>query len=602
MSKYRFILACLAIYPVGNVMAQPRTLNLPAPAGAAGAASGLPTGSVDDVVALYGTRRNAGLAAFHAGYEAARKHETTKAIALFLEALNRDPSSVKALYGLGVECAADERWKDAIRFYETLSQRVDLDPQMRAMVDEETARVSTILELESTPGGSQRRRFVGEFLPLFNEKDPYKAMTRLPTLAKKYPAEWETSALLGELQAQEGQFQPSVDSLTDAARLAPPALRPKIQAAVKIAQSEVNFARQVTSAEEAREKEQFASAARLYESAWKLKATRADLVMTAAISYLLADEVKASVNDLREARDAGVPEVSQKALAMLKALGTIDPDAAKEATSPPSAVSNSPKKSPADSIREQIGNLQTPKMVLSAKAPPVPMDESATILPIKGDNKVYGGAVPPILSTDSIFEIYQGNLQKGATRESAPPTGLPAPLAGDGDSAASGSEPARGRPGQPTTRGNPSSNAGPLQTVLIKSEPPGATVFIDEDAQKSGDSTAAQQCTAPCQLPLSLGRHTLRITLAGYRENKKILQITRGAEPVSITLEKKGAMLFITGETLATVRVDGKQCPTPCNMPVGEGMHEITFERQGETKSRQVAVKDGENQFITDKP
>ena len=593
---YRFILALLVIYPFGFAVAQPGVLNLPAPAAKSSATSGHPTGSLDDVVALYGSPRNAALAVFRLGYDAARKHETSKAITLFLEAVNRDSNSVKALYNLGLECAVDERWRDASQFYATLSQRVDLDPQMKKLVDEETDRVSAILELEAMPGGRHRRQFIGEFQPLFSEKDPYKAMARLQSLAKKYPAEWETSALLGELQAQEGQYRGSVDSLTEAARLAPPALRPKIQLAVKIAQNEVNFANQVKSAEEARENEQYESAAKLFESAWNLKTARADLAMTAATSYLLADDVKGAVNDLREARDAGVPEITRRALAMLKALGTIDADAAKESASSPTAPSTSPKKSPGDSIREQIGTLQTSKMVLSAKAAPAPIEESVTIFPIKGDNKVDGGAPPGFMSTDSIFDLYLRNLQKARTQESAAPADLPTSSA-TGDSAASGSEPAHDRPVQLTVRRNPHTNAGPLQTLIVTTEPTGATVFVDEDVQGGADSTAGQKCTAPCRLSLSLGRHTLLTTLAGYRDDKKIIQVIHGAKPVTVALEKKGARLFVM-EGLGTVRVDGKQCSTPCVMPVGEGTHEISFERQGEITVRQVIVKDREDQTI----
>src|ERR1035438_6255624 len=195
MSMYRFILASLVIYPFGFAVAQPGKLNLPAPAAKSSATSGHPTGSLDDVVALYGSPRNAALAVFRLGYDAARKHETSKAITLFLEAVNRDSNSVKALYNLGLECAVDERWRDASQFYATLSQRVDLDPQMKKLVDEETDRVSAILRSEERRAGKHRRQFIGEFQPLFSEKDPYKAMARLQSLAKKYPAEWETSAL-----------------------------------------------------------------------------------------------------------------------------------------------------------------------------------------------------------------------------------------------------------------------------------------------------------------------------------------------------------------------------------------------------------------------
>jgi hypothetical protein len=73
--------------------------------------------------------------------------------------------------------------------------------------------------------------------------------------------------------------------------------------------------------------------------------------------------------------------------------------------------------------------------------------------------------------------------------------------------------------------------------------------------------------------------------------------VIHGAKPVTVALEKKGARLFVM-EGLGTVRVDGKQCSTPCVMPVGEGTHEISFERQGEITVRQVIVKDREDQTI----
>ena len=157
----KLILIVSILYPLGCAVAQ-RTIPKDDAAPPAPAAGNRPAASVDEVIGFYTNRREAALAAFRVGYDAAKSHKTSRAIDMFLEAVHRDPGFVKALYNLAVECAVDERWQDAKQFYETLHQREDLDAQMAGLVSAESRRVNAILDFESTAGGRQRRQFLIE--------------------------------------------------------------------------------------------------------------------------------------------------------------------------------------------------------------------------------------------------------------------------------------------------------------------------------------------------------------------------------------------------------------------------------------------------------
>jgi hypothetical protein len=619
----KLILIVSILYPLGCAVAQ-RTIPKDDAAPPAPAAGNRPAASVDEVIGFYTNRREAALAAFRVGYEAAKSHKTSRAIDMFLEAVHRDPGFVKALYNLAVECAVDERWQDAKQFYETLHQREDLDAQMAGLVSAESRRVNAILDFESTAGGRQRRQFLIQFVPVFEEKDPYKAITRLQEIARKYPTEWEAPALLGELQARQDRFQSSFESLTGAARAAAaPAQKSKLEAAAKIAQNEVNFANQVTRAEEARnqarDQKQYESAAVQFEGAWKLKPARADLVMNAATSYLLADEVKPAVVDLHEARDGGMPDISRKAIAMLKALGPIDQDAAREAASPASPSSASTARSPADEISDRIGVLKTDEMVLPTKPAPDVMEErTATVRAIKDDQRAYTDTTPEFGSKDSIFEIYQRYLRESQPPQPPAATDTAAAGAVGGDAASTRPEPVREQQApaaaepvreQPAAAPEPVREqrppalparkaAGPQQAVNITTDPPGATVFVDERGQ---DGMTPQQCTSPCQLSLGVGsRHELRMTLAGYAEGRSILQVARGAQPPPFKLDRKGGTLFVKGAT--TVLIDGQPHSTDKGIWVSEGPHEVSVQTPGGITTRKVTVKDGDLQQVEVSP
>ena len=71
-----------------------------------------------DAAALYASPREAALAAFQAGYRSATATEkrSERAMGLFLLSLRRDPTLAKALFNLGILCAQDSRWEDAIGF------------------------------------------------------------------------------------------------------------------------------------------------------------------------------------------------------------------------------------------------------------------------------------------------------------------------------------------------------------------------------------------------------------------------------------------------------------------------------------------------------
>jgi hypothetical protein len=134
--------------------------------------------------------------------------------------------------------------------------------------------------------------------------------------------------------------------------------------------------------------------------------------------------------------------------------------------------------------------------------------------------------------------------------------------------------------------------------VTVATDPPGATVFVDEDGQ---DGMTAQQCTSPCQLSFGIGsRHTFRMTLAGYRERKYVLSGDRGSQPPLFKLVRKAGTLFISGPP--TVLIDGTRYVTGKPIDVDEGVHEVSVETPGGIATQKVTVKDGDLQKIDVNP
>jgi TonB family protein len=119
------------------------------------------------------------------------------------------------------------------------------------------------------------------------------------------------------------------------------------------------------------------------------------------------------------------------------------------------------------------------------------------------------------------------------------------------------------------------SRAGPT-TVRVETEPSGARVWVDE----------VDVGEAPIALPVSGGRHKVRVTVDGYAPAELSLDMTAGTPPprLRFVLEPVTVRLSVTSQPEgATVRVDGTSIGVApiAAATVPPGNHEVRIEKAG---------------------
>jgi eukaryotic-like serine/threonine-protein kinase len=120
-----------------------------------------------------------------------------------------------------------------------------------------------------------------------------------------------------------------------------------------------------------------------------------------------------------------------------------------------------------------------------------------------------------------------------------------------------------------------SPRAGPA-TFRVEAEPAGARVWVDE----------ADVGRAPIALPVSGGRHKVRVAVDGYAPAELSLDIIAGTAPppLRFVLERMTVRLAVTSQPSgATVRVDGRSIGVApiTTATVPPGRHELRIEKPG---------------------
>ena len=571
-----------------------------------------PAQDTDPSAKNYADRHEAAVAALQA---AAKEKTRERAMRYLLISLRRDPDYARALYDLGLLCARDERWSDALSFYREVLQK-NPDPQLANAAKAEVGRVEAIEKMESTPAGKKHRQFDNALLDTVSKsKDPVSGLNNAKDLAKLDGSRWEAPALEGVYSAEMPNFQESLKYLEDAARLAPAARRLQIQSAAQVARSESTFTEQKNNADGFWDKQQWESAAKLYASAWENSPSRLDIAMQAATGFLMVDQVPLAVQILARMRDYASPEMDQKITAMLKELGAISDSAKGEAGQPAHAV-EAQSAEPAARIRSLIGQLTTPEMELAAKPTPALLDDPTHVTMVPDEALTAPANDSGILSTVSVFELYRKNAGSAPPAEAAASSAAAAPVAATAAAptaappaaapppAAEPPLPTPGRPSRltssPTAVAPPAAaepaaptRSGPTQPVTVTSTPAGASIVFDNNASLT--------CLTPCEIPLPAGRHTLMATLKGYRDAPKIFNVEKKAASVEIGLDaKRGSVSVQSATPGAPVFLNGKRTDkvTPAQFTLDEGDYDIGVEIGGTMNVQKMSVRDGTLQRV----
>jgi tetratricopeptide (TPR) repeat protein len=595
------------------------------------------TGSADattapkiDSLANYTDRREAALAAFQAGFQAATvERKRDRATRLMLLALRRDPTLDEALYNLGVLCAQYGRWSDAISFHREAQQRSS-DPELAKLIAAELKRLEAVASLEATSEGSKRRQYGIRFLAVSRIQEAVKALPEVEAMTKRDPEYWEAFALAGILHADDGAFAESLTSLEAAAAKAPDARRSQIQAAAEIARREVNYTAKIKQADQLWEQKQVEAASKTYREAWEIAPANLAPAVKAVTGYLLLDKVPPAVEIL--ARMRGVqPSMDVRWTGMLRELSAISEEA-KIAAARPAAPSPPALPPSAQRIRGLVGALVTPEMELLAQPDPPLRNPTKKVVSVPDAEITSGQSELGILSTTSIFALYQRDLaaatpvpepgadagvvtQPGAAptpvggADAPPPAPAPArfphpvtPAAADPSAAA----PTKPAPDVEPAKSHPAVTPAPAppgaeipkggQRVDIISEPAGAMIMFDQDG-----TIGRITCLTPCQLTLPPGRHTFQASLKGYRDAPKIVPVGNKPEMVHVALEQKVGVLQVSSDppgrfVFVNGSATGKVTPTSLRLP--EGTHEIRVDIDGSPILKKIEIRDGDIQQL----
>ena len=535
---------------------------------------------VKDPVSAYASRREAALAAQQAGYKAATvERHRARAMQFMLVSLRRDPFIAKSLYNMGLLCAEEERWHDALEFYRA-AQKAEPESEAAKLAAPEIERVQLLMDKMSTPEG-RRQREVDAVLLKANKRaaDPIGALSDLrPVMAEK--SRWEVAAFAGVMRAKAGAFGESVKDLEEAAaRLAPGARRTRLQSAAEVARREANFTDRKNSGDELSAKQQWDAAGNGYAKAWEESPSHVDIGMEAAKCFLMADQVPRAVVVLTSLRDSRSDEYSKKAVAMLKELGAVSEDARREAGRERGPAAGDPPVDPATHIASLVGTVVTRQMELASQATPLLLEDKTRIIGVPDEELAAAQNTAGILSTQSVFAIYLRDLEKSGLappQQQAPPQQAPPPVQIQ-------EPPALARVASP-----PPASSGDARQQAVSSEPPGATVVFDNDPQSV--------CVTPCQISLPQGRHTLVATIAKYRDEARIITVQRTNTPIEIAMTpKKGSLAVVSQIPGAFVFLNGKKTEsrTPAQFSLVEGEYEVGIEVGGEMATKKTAIQDG---------
>jgi serine/threonine protein kinase len=110
---------------------------------------------------------------------------------------------------------------------------------------------------------------------------------------------------------------------------------------------------------------------------------------------------------------------------------------------------------------------------------------------------------------------------------------------------------------------------------------------------------SGNECTTPCNLTLSAGRHTFVLRHPGFRDTQKIITIPDDTGLIVNMVPTGGTLNLITNPAGLTVLIDGREQAqkTPLSVVLPVGSHKVQVVRGTESQELQVDLSDG--QFIS---
>ena len=490
----------------------------------------------------------------------------------FADAFATDRTYAAAAFNLGVVAAIGEKWQDALA---ALEEAARLDPAgLGKLAAASIERLRQVCALEATPEGKLKRRYDEALYPVLQKLPklpPADAMQSVAEVGRIDPKRWEAPALLASLSGNGHGYDVAARFLEIAvANAADPQLKGRLEKALEAARRELRYDAARAAADAAADRGEYEKAGSLYENAWAAMPARSSNGMEAASAWLLHDDTIHAATLLVRLRESGDPELAPAAGAMLKQLEPIEPAA----------------KTPSTDAREFFRDAGFSQPVFLSDLIP-PINTSGMELLVRPLPKLAQDSEPVLLL--AALSATPADPSANALPE------LPAPKTpGENPwreiSQLSANRPAEAPP-LPTERAentaDVSKGARLHGSLRLTSQPAGARIFVGEAAEPA--------CETPCSIKAATGSYSVRVTLAGYRDETREIRVTaKGLElDVPLSLIRGNIVLETPGP--AALKVNGTPIANqpPVELSLAPGLYRISADFGTATRERTVNLKPG---------
>ena len=120
-------------------------------------------------------------------------------------------------------------------------------------------------------------------------------------------------------------------------------------------------------------------------------------------------------------------------------------------------------------------------------------------------------------------------------------------------------------------------DAGPTRKVTVESDPPGASVYLN-------DKEDGEKCKTPCTVDAPIGDATLIIELENHKPEFAAISVPKRGTPKKVTVKLEAAVgtLVIEGTKGASISVDDvDQGKSPARIETAEGGHHVVATLNG---------------------
>lgn len=488
----------------------------------------------------------------------------------FAEAFVLDRSYAPAVFNLGVIAAIAEKWEDALAAFEEASR---LDPEgLGKQAAPSIERLRKLMALEATPEGKLRRRYDEALYPVLqnlSKRQPAEAMQALAEVGRIDPKRWEAPALLASLNGNGQGYDIAAKFLEIATSNAGnPEIKARLQKALDAAQRELRYDAARAAADGAADRAEFEKAGALYEDAWKIIPARCSNGLDAASAWLLHDDTARASTILLRLRDSGDPDISPLAAAMVKELERVEPAAQAHGSDAREFFRDAGSAEPAI-LSGMIPAVDTSNMELLARPLPrlVQDPEPVTLLAALSVTPADPAALQlPELPAPRIAGEHpwrEAQQLLSARLPEAPAVAIERPVA------------SAEIPGAGKVR----------RSLQVITQPAGARVFVGDSAEPA--------CETPCTLHAAPAIYSLRLSLAGYRDEIREARVSASGGEVEVPLELIRGNIVVEAPGGAGLKVNGTAVPGqfPFELALAPGLYRIGVDFGQGVRERAVNVK-----------